>query len=260
MGMTEKTTRNAPILILMIITGMLIGAITTYTIAQVNSQNSNAALAGVSDKDRKATEAVVRAYILENPEIITEAVAVLQSREMATRLEKIGPALYAPFAGDVAGNPSGDVTVVEFTDYNCGYCRATVADIAKLVGTDKKVKLVYREMPILAPSSREAALWALAAANQGKHDAFHHAMFAAGRPDTANIRKAAASAGLDMATAEKFAGTSAASAELDSNIQMAQKIGFNGTPTFIIGKQVFEGAQGYPLLKSAVDKARKEGI
>jgi protein-disulfide isomerase len=257
--MTEKTTRNAPLLILLIIAGMSIGAIITYTITQVSSQNSNAALSGVSSKDRKATEAIVRAYILENPEIITEAITVLQSREMAIRLEKIGPALFAPFAGDVAGNPSGDVTVVEFTDYNCGYCRTTVADLTKLVGTDKKVKLVYRQMPILAPSSREAASWALAAANQGKHDAFHQAMFAAGRPDTATIRNAAVSAGLDLAAAEKFAGTAAVSAELDGNIQMAQKIGFNGTPTFIIGKQVLEGAQGYPLLKSAVDKARKDG-
>lgn len=255
--MTEKTTRNVPLLMLLVIAGLLSGAMLTYAYTRASSQNSDAALAGVSSKDRKTTEAIVRAYILENPEIITEAMTVLQSREMAIRLEKIGPAIYTPFAGDVAGNPSGDVTVVEFTDYNCGYCRATVADITKLVGTDKKVKLVYREMPILAPSSREAALWALAAANQGKHDAFHHAMFAAGRPDTATIRKAAVSAGLDMAAAEKFASTQAASAELDSNIQMAQKIGFNGTPTFIIGKQILEGAQGYSILKSAVDKARK---
>jgi protein-disulfide isomerase len=267
--MTDKTSRNYLPLMLLVIGGLLIGGFGTYLLSQQNPDNisggpeaqaqSAAALAGMSSEDRKATEAVVRAYILENPEIITEAVAILQSREMAKRVAKVGPSVTAPFAGDVAGNPSGDVTVVEFTDYNCGFCRATVADVAKLLGTDKNIKLIYRELPILAPSSKEAAVWALAAAKQGKHDAFHRAMFAAGKPDTANIRKVAASIGLDVAAAEAFAGSDEANAEIENNLKMAQQIGFNGTPTFVIGDQVLEGAQGYELLQKAVDKARKKG-
>ena len=266
--MTEKTLRNYLPLVLLVVGGLFIGGFGTYFLSQRNPANisggpeaqaqSAAALAGMSSEDRKATEAVVRAYILENPEIITEAVAILQSREMAKRVTKIGPSVSTPFAGDVAGNPSGNVTIIEFTDYNCGFCRATVADVTKLLGADKNIKLIYRELPILAPSSKEAALWALAAAKQGKHDEFHRAMFATGKPETATIRKVAASIGLDMAAAEAFAGSNEASAEIQNNLKMAQQIGFNGTPTFIIGTQVLEGAQGYDLLQKAVDKARKE--
>ncbi len=265
--MTEKTSRNYLPLLLLLIGGLIIGGVGTYLFSQRNpvgidggpNAQAEAAvnIAGMGADDRKATEAIVRAYILENPEIITEAITVLQSREMAKRVDKVGPSVFAAFANNVAGNPEGDVTVVEFSDYNCGFCKATVADIAKLMGTDKNIKLVYRELPILADSSKEAALWALAAAKQGKHDLFHRAMFAAGRPDTATIRKVAAGIGMDIAAAQNFVGSSEATAEIENNLKMAQQIGFSGTPTFIIGDQVLEGAQGYDRLKAAVEKARK---
>ncbi len=215
------------------------------------------AAAGMNADDRKATEAIVRAYILDHPEIITEAVALLQSRDMAQRVASVGDALTTAFAGDAAGNPKGDVTVVEFSDYNCGYCRSSVADVERLIGTDKNIKLVYREVPILVQSSRDAALWALAAAKQGKHDAFHKAMFSGGKPDANTIRIAATTAGMDMAAASAFAASDAAQAEVESNLAMMQKIGFGGTPTFVIGGKVLEGAQGFERLKSAVDEARK---
>ena len=217
------------------------------------------AKAGMNADDRKATEAVVRAYILEHPEIITEAVEVLQKRAIATRLDAGGDAIKKAFYGAEAGNRSGDVTVVEFTDYNCGFCRSSVADVEKLVANDKGVRLIYRELPILSPTSRDAALWALAAAKQGKHDEFHKAMFSGGRPDDTTIRAAAARAGMNMAAAEKFAASGEASAEVDSNLAMMQQIGFGGTPTFIIGDQILEGALGYGALKAAVAKARKQG-
>ena len=228
-------------------------------VAAVANQDAEAAIAaaGMSDSEREATEAVVRAYILEHPEIITEAVSILQTREMNARIASVGDALFAPFAGDVAGNPDGDVTVVEFTDYNCGYCRATVADVAKLLKSDGNIRLVYRELPILAPSSRDAALWALAAAKQGKHSAFHKALFAAGQPDDATIRKAAQNVGLDIAAAEKFAASAEANTEVDQNLAMMQQIGFNGTPTFVIGNEILEGAQGYDRLKETVEKVRE---
>ncbi|NJM49926.1 MAG: DsbA family protein [Sphingomonadales bacterium] len=198
------------------------------------------AAAGMSDADRKATEAVVRAYILEHPEIITEAITVLQNREMVSRLSSVRDAVLTPFAGDVAGNPNGDVTVVEFTDYNCGFCRKTVADVDRLIKSDGNIRLIYREVPLLAESSKTAGLWALAAAKQGKHDAFHRAMFAAGKPNDDTIRFAARNAGMDIAAAEKFAASQEALAELQNNVQLMQTIGFNGTPTFIIGDQVIE--------------------
>ena len=218
-----------------------------------------ASAAGMNADDRKATEAIIRAYILAHPEIIPEAVEILQKREVATRLASAGGKMATPFFGAVAGNPNGDVTVIEFTDYNCGYCRASVSDVQKLVGSDKGVRIVYREVPILSPTSRDAALWALAAARQGKHKAFHDAMFSGGRPDAQSIRAAATKAGMDINAGEKFAASAEANTEVESNLAMMQQIGFNGTPTFIIGDQILEGALGYDALKAAVEKARKQG-
>jgi protein-disulfide isomerase len=217
------------------------------------------AAAGMSPADRKATEALVKAYILENPEIITDAIAILQQRDVAQRLAAVGNEIAKPFPGAEAGNPKGDVTIVEFTDYNCGFCRASVPDVQRLLKSDGHIRLVYRELPILSQSSRDAALWALAAARQGKHKAFHDALFAGGRADAANIEAAARKAGLDIAAARAFAASPQASQEIERNLAFMQQIGFNGTPTFIIGDQILEGALGYEALKRAVEKARQKG-
>lgn len=226
--------------------------------AAAKAANSAVEAAGMSDADRKATEAVVRAYILEHPEILTEAAQELQRRETVKRLASAGNALTRPFAGAVAGNANGDVTLVEFTDYSCGYCRASVADVQKLIGADKRLRVVYREVPILSPTSTEAAKWALAAAKQGKHRAFHDAMFAGDKPSDASIRAAARAAGLDMARAEKDAQSKEVAEEIQSNLAMMQQVGFGGTPAFIVGDQLIEGAQGYDALRNAVAKARKK--
>ena len=223
------------------------------------SADDAVAAAGMSPADRKATEALVRAYILENPEIITEAVAILQQREVTQRLSAVGNDIAKPFPGAEAGNPKGDVTIVEFTDYNCGFCRASVPDVQRLLKSDGNIRLVYRELPILSQSSRDAALWALAAARQGKHKAFHDALFAGGRADAANIAAAARTAGLDLAAARAFAASPQANQEIERNLAFMQQIGFNGTPTFIIGDQILEGALGYDALKNAIEKVRQKG-
>jgi protein-disulfide isomerase len=233
------------------------GAEPTIQMASASADKAITA-AGMSADDRKAVEAVVRAYILEHPEIIPEAVEILQKREAEKRLASAGSKMATPFPGAVAGNPNGDITVVEFTDYNCGYCRASVADVQKLIDSDRNVRIVYREVPILSQTSRDAALWALAAAKQGKHKAFHDAMFSGARPDAQSIRAAAIKAGLDLKAAEKFAASTEANAEVESNRAMMQEVGFSGTPTFIIGDQILEGALGYGALKAAVERARKQ--
>jgi protein-disulfide isomerase len=272
--MTETTTSNRVPLLIALIGAVILLGVGAYLFAQdrgsvergsteqktelaSSTADDAVAAAGMSDKERKATEALVRAYILEHPEIITEAVEILQRREIAQRLTAAGEKMAMPFPGAVAGNPDGDVTVVEFTDYNCGFCRSSVADVQKLLKSDSGIRLVYRELPILSQTSRDAALWALAAAKQGKHKAFHDAMFSGSRPDEQSIRLAASRAGLDMAAAEKFAASNEANAEIAANIAMMQQVGFNGTPTFIIGDQILEGALGYEALKAAVEKARK---
>lgn len=223
------------------------------------SADEAVAAAGMSAADRKATEALVKAYILENPEIITDAVAILQKREVTKRLTAAGNDITKIFPGAQAGNPQGDVTVIEFTDYNCGFCRASVPDVQRLLKSDGNIRLVYRELPILSPTSRVAASWALAAASQGKHKAFHDALFASGRAEEQNIAAAAQAAGLDIAQARKFAASPQVAQEIERNLSMMQQIGFNGTPTFIIGDQILEGALGYEALKNAVEKARQKG-
>jgi protein-disulfide isomerase len=214
------------------------------------------AAAGMSVADRRATEALVKAYILENPEIITDAIAILQRREVAERLSAAGNEIAIPFPGAEAGNPKGDVTIVEFTDYNCSFCRAGLSDMQRLLKSDGNIRLVYRELPILSQTSRTAALWALAAARQGKHKAFHDALFAGGRADEDNIAAAAQTAQLDIEAARRFAASPQANQEIERNLSFMHQIGFNGTPTFIIGDQILEGALGYEALQSAIEKAR----
>jgi protein-disulfide isomerase len=270
--MNQQSTSNRLPMLLGVIGALIIAAAGTYifykpipadrgnkaTVATADAEKVISA-AGVSEKERKATEAIVRAYILENPEIIKEAVEILQKREMTQRMDSAGSALTKPFPGAVGGNPDGAITVVEFTDYNCGFCRSAVADLDRLIAGNKDVRIVFREVPILAPSSRDGARWALAAAKQGKHKAFHDALFANGPVSEKTIRAAAERVGLNMAQAERDAASAEVKAEIEANLAMMQQIGFGGTPTFFIKDQMIEGAVGYDALKAAVEKARKKG-
>ncbi|WP_286750872.1 thioredoxin domain-containing protein, partial [Sphingopyxis sp. SCN 67-31] len=116
---------------------------------------------------KSEVETIVGDYIRANPEIIPEALEAQRDREMAKAIDAIRPALEKPYAGAWAGNADGDVTLVVFTDYACGFCRASVPDVDRLVREDKRLKVVFRELPIISPQSRDAALMALAAARQG---------------------------------------------------------------------------------------------
>lgn len=270
----NEQMQNRRVLIATVVTGLaILLAITAYVLwpkpspvrpfdvtptadGATKSADEAVAAAGMSPANRKATEALVKAYILANPEIITDAIAILQQRDVVKRLAAAGNDIARPFPGAEAGNPDGDVTIVEFTDYNCGFCRASVPDVQRLLKSDGNIRLVYREVPILSQSSRDAALWALAAARQGKHKAFHDALFASGRANETNIAAAAQTAGVDIPTARKFIASPQANQEIERNLAMMQQVGFNGTPTFIIGDQILEGALGYEALKNAVEKAR----
>ena len=211
--------------------------------------------ADLSGDERKAMEAIVRDYILTHPEIITEAVDVLQTRDTQSRLTDVRGTIETPFPGAVAGNPDGSRVLVEFFDYACGYCRASVPDLERLIATDRDVKVVFRELPILGEGSQKAARMALAAARQGRYKAFHDAMYAAGKPTDQAIEAAARRAGLDLAAARGFASSDAATRELQKNLDLARRVGFNGTPTWVVGDRMLEGAVGYDSLKEAVDDA-----
>ena len=202
-------------------------------------------------------ETIVADYIKANPQLIPEALEAQRGREIAKAIDAIRPALEKPYAGAWAGNADGDVTLVVFTDYACGFCRASVPDVDRLIREDKRLKVVFRELPIIAPQSRDAAIMALAAARQGKYDAFHHAMFAAGSLDKAAIAAAAEKVGVVTdGTADATANEALFQRELDSNLAIATQLQLNATPTWIVGNQLFQGQIGYDGLKQAVAKAR----
>lgn len=206
---------------------------------------------------KSEVETIVADYIKANPQIIPEALEAQRNGEIAKAIGAIRPALEKPYAGAWAGNADGDVTLVVFTDYACGFCRASVPDVDRLIREDKRLKVVFRELPIIAPQSRDAALMALAAARQGKYDAFHRAMFAASSLDAAGIAAAAQRAGVVTdGTADATANEALFQRELDSNLAIATQLQLNATPTWIVGDQLFQGQIGYDALKQAVAKAR----
>ncbi len=214
-------------------------------------------MADIGPRQRAAMEEVVRTYILTHPEILPEAVEKLREKESRKQLAGIADKLSAPYPGAVMGNPDGTVTLVEFSDFACGYCRQSEADLAALIRENPDLKVVIRHLPIIAPTSPAAAAMGLAAAEQGKYTAFHNAMFAAGRTDPASIEAAARVAGLDLALARKAADDPKVRAELEANLGLARQLGFDGTPSWVIGDQVLQGAVGKDALAKAIAQARK---
>ncbi|MBY6219054.1 DsbA family protein [Qipengyuania aquimaris] len=195
---------------------------------------------------------MTRDYLIENPEILPEMARAYQAQEAESRLASVGDEVREPFPGAILGNPNGSRTLVKFTDYACGYCRASVADVDRLIAEDPELRVVIREWPIFQ-GSEAASRMALAAANQGRFDAFYHAMFASGPPTAESIAAAARSAGMDMEAAQAFGSSDAATAELARNEAYARQLGFTGTPSWIAGNAAFEGAVGFAELNAAVN-------
>lgn len=156
----------------------------------------------------------------------------------------------------VLGNPNGDVTIIEFTDYNCGYCRQNAYEIKALLAEDPNVRVVIREWPIFGEDSELAALAALAARNQGKYDAFHTALMASGPASAQTILRAAKSAGLDIDQLDQDLEGDASMAHLERSGMMAMALGLRGTPSFIVGDQLSDGYNDRVDLADLVAEAR----
>lgn len=210
-------------------------------------------------ESRGAIEQVVRDYILGHPELIPEAMDRLQAQQTAQSVAENRAAIETPFAGAWAGNPAGDVTLVEFADYACGFCRASVGDVERLIREDKGLKLVFRELPILSAESEAAAKVGLVAAKQGRFYGFHKALYAAGPLSPASLATTAARQGVQDAAA--LAEAPDIGAEIADNLALARALRLSGTPAFIVGDKVLNGAVGYAALKQAVAdaRARKRG-
>lgn len=210
---------------------------------------------GLSGKERAAIEKVVHDYLMAHPEVLPKAMGELQKKENASVLAGIRGDVEKAWPGQVLGNPAGKVALVEFTDFGCTYCRQSVADVEQLVRANPDLKVVIRQLPILSPESTDAAKMGMAAAEQGKYAAFHHAMFAAGKPDARTIEAAARAAGLDMARAQKAMADPRIEAELERNIELARQLGFNGTPSWVVGDALLSGAVGRERLEAAIKDA-----
>jgi protein-disulfide isomerase len=197
-------------------------------------------------------EGLVRRTLMAHPDIITDAMQRLQDREQGRMVAASGAGLTQPVGNAFTGARDADVSVVEFFDYNCGYCRASLPVVAALVKADPHVRVVYRELPILAESSHAAARASLAAARQGRWPAFHDALYTGGPVSDASIAAAAGKAGVDLSTAASAENE----AEIARNLKIAGQLGVSGTPSWIIGDRVLSGALPLEDLQRAVAAAR----
>ena len=195
-----------------------------------------------------------RDYLVANPAILEEMARAYDAEQSRDQLASISGPVNTPFDGAVLGNPNGSKTLVKFTDYACGYCRASVADIDRLIAQDPDLRVVVREWPVFQ-GSEAAARMSLAAAEQGKFDTFYHALFGYGQPTAENVMAAARDAGLDLEAARAFGSSDAATAELERNGAYARQLGFTGTPSWVFGDEAFEGAVGYERLAQIVGES-----
>src|SRR5260221_7804550 len=223
---------------------------------------------GFTDNQRGDIETIVRNYLIAHPEVLEEAMAELNKRQAAAEAEKHeasivsnADTIFNSPRGVVLGNKDGDVTFVEFFDYNCGYCKRAMADMLDLMKTDPKLKVVLKEFPVLSRGCVEAAQVGVAVGMQDpsgkKYLDFHQKLLGGGgAADKARAIAAAKEAGLDTARIEKDLASPEVRATIEENFKLAEAMGMNGTPSYVIGKQVVIGAVGVDNLREKIGVAR----
>ena len=216
--------------------------------------------------DKGAIEGVVRAYLLEHPEVIEEALRVLQARQQEERRKRAEAAiarnreaLHAHPLSPVSGNAGGDVTIVEFFDYRCGYCKRALPAMEALLAEDANVRVVWKEFPILGPVSVLAACAAMAADRQGKYYPFHLALMREPELAQDKVLELAAQTGLDTARLRRDMEDPAIDAYLDETRALARELGIDGTPAFVVGGTLVPGAVDAARMQELVADARAGG-
>ena len=221
-----------------------------------------------SDAQRTDIEAIIKSYLVTHPEVLEEAMTELSKRQAAAETQKHeasiaqnSDAIFNSPRQVVLGNKDGDVTFVEFFDYNCGYCKRAMDDMLSLMKGDPKLKVVLKEFPVLSQGSVEAAQVAVAVRMQDpsgkKYLDFHQKLLGGrGAADKARAMAVAKEAGADMAKLEKDLASAEVRATLEENMKLAESLGMNGTPSYVIGKQVVVGAVGAESLKEKIGIAR----
>jgi protein-disulfide isomerase len=222
------------------------------------------------DRQRQAIGEIVRDYLVKNPEVLQEALAELERRTeeaqkaaQADALQIEWEKLHNSGRDYVIGNPRGDVTLVEFLDYNCGYCKKAVGDIKVLVKSDPKLRVVLKDFPVLGPGSVEASRVALAAKPQLKDDKLYEyhtrLMDVRGPVNGERAKTLAREMGLDMARLERDLAGGEGTAAIQENVALGDKLGLTGTPAFIIGEEIIPGAVGVEPLRRSVVNMRSCG-
>lgn len=228
---------------------------------------AQAADEALSPAQEEAVRGLVRQYILENPEIIAEAIDRLRSKQQAAAQEaqKEAIAVHADKLNfdpesPVLGNPDGDVTLVEFFDYQCGYCKAVYPAVMEAVEKDGNVRLVMKEFPILGPASVYASRAALAAREQDKYAEFHAALMTLkGALSEEQVDAAAKDVGLDLEQLKVDMAAPEVDEQISATMSLARALDIGGTPAFVVGDMLMPGAVPLERLKAAIDRAREEG-
>ena len=223
---------------------------------------------GFSQPQRGEIEKIIREYLLKHPEVLQEAIAELEKKQAVADAAKHRAAvkdnaslLFNSKRQVTIGNPQGDVTFVEFFDYNCGYCKRALDDMLTLMKDDPKLKVVLKEFPVLGPGSIDAARVAVAVRMQDKDGKkyleFHRKLLSQRGPaDKAHALAAAKDVGLDVARIERDIAGDEVKASLEEAFKLAERLGLNGTPSYVIGENVVIGAVGLAALREKVNTAR----
>ncbi|MBX9846397.1 MAG: DsbA family protein [Xanthobacteraceae bacterium] len=229
---------------------------------------SQAQAQSFSGAQKSEIEKIIRDYLVSHPEVLQEAIAALEKKQAAEEAQKHQAAvkdnaelIFNSPRQVTVGNPQGDVTFVEFFDYNCGYCKRAMADMMDLMKHDPKLKVVLKEFPVLGPASVEAARVAVAVRMQDKtgkkYLEFHQKLLSGrGQVDKARAIAAAREVGLDAARIERDLNSDEVRLTLEESLKLAEKLGLNGTPSYVIGPHVVVGAVGLEQLKEKVNSAR----
>jgi protein-disulfide isomerase len=250
--------------VLLIVTATLVAA-GIFVAGRVTAPGGLRPAAMSQAPDQAVLEKSIRAYLLANPEVLVEAMQELERKQDSERdvvaqkvIKEKQAELFADADSPIGGNAQGDVTIVEFNDYQCPYCKRTHLAVKSVVGTDGKVKVIYKDLPILGDASKIAALAALASVKQGKHLPLHNALMEySGKLDRDKILEIAASVGLDRAQLEKDMDDPKLKQSIERNLALASALGVRGTPAFVIGKQFVPGAIDAAALKALIADARK---
>lgn len=223
-----------------------------------------ASAADFTPEQRQAIEAIIHDYLTKHPEAMIEALQAAEDKLKSEAHDKASAALsdrrhdiFDDPDTPVGGNPKGDVSVVEFFDYRCPYCKQVEPALEALLAQDKQLRFVYKEFPVLGPESVAASKAALAARRQGKYDAFHRAMMALkGQINEAAVMQVAGSVGLDVERLQRDMAAPEIEQTLKANLQLAEALDIRGTPGFVIGSEIVPGAVSLDTLKQLIDAAR----